>query len=596
MVAEQGAVVRRVLDVVVSSALLLVLAPLLLLLALLVRLGSRGPVLFAQERVGRNGVAFRLLKLRTMVADAPDRGPALTIGDDPRITRVGRVLRRWKLDELPQLLNVLRGDMSLVGPRPEVPRYVAGYTAAERRVLAVRPGITDPASLEYRDEGAALVRYADPERAYVEHILPRKLALSLAYLEQRSIGRDLGVLARTAFGVWTPAIGAGRLAVVVLALLLGGELGLRIAHRGFTASMLEPWTERRAWSAIREPGADGRLHPVPAGAAAWRLEPGAERIEYRLDADGFRIGAPAAGDAACRVLAIGDSHTFGYGVAAEDAWPPRLAAALRTTAAPATVVNAGLAGGGIADEAAWLADALPAARPTVVVITLSPWSARLDPDPPPPPCSHATRLWEHAEPRLRTIARWSALGDRLSRRTLHVLTAYTGWPPASGVAWELVPLDEPRPSFRARWDGVHTTLAAMVRRVRHAGAEAIVAFVPLDVQVDPHRNRLYRDERLPYPAYGFVDRDYSRDDRYQRALAHEARWLGVGIVDVTSALRADAGAAFLAEDYHLSPAGHRRVAAALAPAVSLACARTPPFNEPRESTRAVGPVAYRPAR
>jgi len=466
----------------------------------------------------------------------------------------------------------------------------------QRRVLAVRPGITDPASLEYRDEGAALLRYPDPEQAYVEHILPRKLALSLTYLEQRSIGRDLGMLARTALGVWTPSLGLGRLAVVALALLVGGELGLRIAHRGFAASLLEPWTERRVWSAIREPGTDGRLRPIPTGAASWRLEPGAARIEYRLDADGFRIGAPVPADAACRVLAIGDSHTFGYGVAADDAWPPRLAAVLRTSAAPATVVNAGLAGGGIADEAAWLADALPAAQPQVVVITLSPWSARLDPDPPPAPSSRATRLWEHVEPRIRTIGRWSALGDRLSRRTLHFLTAHTGWPPASGVAWELVPLDEPRDAFRARWDGVHATLADMVRRVRRAGAEPIVAFVPLDVQVDARRNRLYADERLPYPSYGFVDRDHVHDDRYQRALAHEARRLGVDVVDLTPALRAEGGAAFLAEDYHLSPAGHRRVAAELAPAVSVACARAPRINEPRETTRAVGPVAYRPAR
>ena len=190
--------VRRALDVVVSAAGVLVLLPALGLIALLVKATSAGPVLFVQERVGRGLVPFRLFKFRTMVADAPLRGPAITVGADPRVTRVGAFLRRTKLDELPQLLNVLRGDMSLVGPRPEVPKYVALYGEAERRIFGVRPGITDPSSLLYRDESAVLATYPDPERAYREVLLPHKIAVSLAYADRRTVLSDIGLLVRTA--------------------------------------------------------------------------------------------------------------------------------------------------------------------------------------------------------------------------------------------------------------------------------------------------------------------------------------------------------------------------------------------------------------
>ena len=195
--SRAGDLSRRALDVVLASVLLAVAAPLLVLVALAVRLTSEGPVLFVQERVGRDGRSFGLLKIRTMVADAAARGPGLTTAGDPRVTRVGAWLRRWKLDELPQLVNVVRGDMSLVGPRPELPRYVAGYSARERAVLRVRPGLTDPASLAFVDEATVLARFADPERAYVAVVLPRKLSLSLAYLERRTLRSDLGVLVRT---------------------------------------------------------------------------------------------------------------------------------------------------------------------------------------------------------------------------------------------------------------------------------------------------------------------------------------------------------------------------------------------------------------
>src|SRR4051794_9134 len=183
---------RRTLDVCAATVALLLLSPLLLVLALLVRASSAGPALFVQQRSGRYGRPFRLLKFRTMRSDAS--GMQITVAGDPRVTRVGALLRRTKLDELPQLWNVLRGDMSLVGPRPEVPRYVDCLDAEQRQVLAVRPGITDPASLAFRDESELLSRCENPERAYREDILPHKVALSLDYLARRTVWNDVGVL------------------------------------------------------------------------------------------------------------------------------------------------------------------------------------------------------------------------------------------------------------------------------------------------------------------------------------------------------------------------------------------------------------------
>ncbi len=192
---------KRVFDVLVAGFGLLLLAPLLLLIALVVKLDSPGPVFFRQERVGRAGRTFRIHKFRTMRDGAP--GTPITIGDDPRITRAGRWLRASKFDELPQLIDVLVGDMSLVGPRPELPRYVALYPPALRdKVLSVRPGITDPASLAYRDESAQLARAADPEHEYVHVVLPRKLALAADYVERASLAGDLGVIWRTLCAVW----------------------------------------------------------------------------------------------------------------------------------------------------------------------------------------------------------------------------------------------------------------------------------------------------------------------------------------------------------------------------------------------------------
>lgn len=189
---------KRLVDVLLSALGLALLALPLLAIALWVKLDSRGPVLFRQQRVGRFGRPFMIHKFRTMAVDAPARGPQITVGADPRITRAGQVLRRTKLDELPQLWDVLRGAMSLVGPRPEVPKYVALYPEEMRQLLlSVRPGITDLASLQYRDESVVLAAAADPERAYVEQVLPAKLALSSRYVREATLLGDLRLILAT---------------------------------------------------------------------------------------------------------------------------------------------------------------------------------------------------------------------------------------------------------------------------------------------------------------------------------------------------------------------------------------------------------------
>jgi len=188
---------KRTFDIMASGLGLLVLAPLLIVVAILIKLTSRGPVLFRHERVGRSFRPFLMYKFRTMVPDAPRLGGPLTSGDDPRITRVGRLLRKTKLDELPQLFNVLRGDMSLVGPRPEVRRYVEMYRKDYQEILKARPGITDLASLKYRHESEVLGRAANPEEEYIKNILPEKIRLNKEYLESSSLLYDLGLIART---------------------------------------------------------------------------------------------------------------------------------------------------------------------------------------------------------------------------------------------------------------------------------------------------------------------------------------------------------------------------------------------------------------
>lgn len=195
---------KRVFDVTIAGIGLLASAPVLALASIAIKLDSPGPVLFGQIRTGREQQPIRTLKLRTMITNADSNGPQITAGGDLRITRVGRWLRKTKLDELPQLWNVLRGDMSLVGPRPEVPKYTSGYRAEWQRLFTVRPGITDLASLTFRDEESLLAAANDRERAYREVIMPMKLELALRGVERNSLRDDIAILAKTFLAVVRP--------------------------------------------------------------------------------------------------------------------------------------------------------------------------------------------------------------------------------------------------------------------------------------------------------------------------------------------------------------------------------------------------------
>ncbi len=191
---------KRIFDFVAASVGLLLLAPLFALIGLAIRLGSPGPVFFRQKRVGRFGRRFHIYKFRTMVQQS-GKGALITVGGDQRITNVGRLLRRTKLDELPQLINVLRGEMSLVGPRPEVPEFVDLFLDEFGPILAVRPGITHRASIVFRNEEAMLARAADPEKCYIEHIMPHKLRLYRQHLDHAGLVDDVRTIVETVLRV-----------------------------------------------------------------------------------------------------------------------------------------------------------------------------------------------------------------------------------------------------------------------------------------------------------------------------------------------------------------------------------------------------------
>ena len=189
-------ILKRAFDLILSIVFLLITSPILLGIALAIKLDSPGPVLFKGLRVGVDGAVFSILKFRTMRDGPTSSGPAVTGKKDQRITRVGGFLRTYKLDEIPQLLNVIKGEMSLVGPRPEDPKYVAHYTAEQRKVLSIRPGIASPAAVEYRHEEEILadVPAEEIDRLYLEDILPPKLALDLVYLDNHSLITDIKIL------------------------------------------------------------------------------------------------------------------------------------------------------------------------------------------------------------------------------------------------------------------------------------------------------------------------------------------------------------------------------------------------------------------
>ena len=190
--------IKRLLDIVASFIGLFLLSPVLLIIALLIKRDSPGPVFFRQERIGQYGKSFHIHKFRTMTVAQPSTAMQITVGQDARITRIGAFLRHYKIDELPQLIDVLQGSMSLVGPRPEVPKYVALYPEAVKSiVLSVRPGITDLASIEYRSESELLGKSSNPEQTYIEEVMPAKLAYCVQYVEQQSLWLDIQIIART---------------------------------------------------------------------------------------------------------------------------------------------------------------------------------------------------------------------------------------------------------------------------------------------------------------------------------------------------------------------------------------------------------------
>lgn len=190
---------KRLFDVFCSSVGLFFLSPLLISISAAIKISDGGSVFFVQERIGRNFRPFKLYKFRTMVTDAQKQGLAITAADDPRVTRVGGFLRRSKLDELPQLINVINGDMSLVGPRPEVQKYVQLFEKEYQEILTVRPGMTDYAALEFIDEEEILGSYDNREAAYVEEVLPRKIELYRKYLANQGIGTDISIILKTLF-------------------------------------------------------------------------------------------------------------------------------------------------------------------------------------------------------------------------------------------------------------------------------------------------------------------------------------------------------------------------------------------------------------
>lgn len=190
-------IIKRVCDFILSLIGIIVLSPIFIIVSIAIKLDSKGKILFLQKRVGRYGKEFDIYKFRTMVSDAERLGKQITVGNDNRITKVGSFLRKYKIDELPQLFNVLKGDMSLVGPRPEVPKYVKLYSDEQKKVLNVRPGITDMASLRYKDENEILGKVDNPEEYYINVIMKDKLKLNLEYIEKSNIFFDLYLIIKT---------------------------------------------------------------------------------------------------------------------------------------------------------------------------------------------------------------------------------------------------------------------------------------------------------------------------------------------------------------------------------------------------------------
>ena len=193
--------IKRIFDIVASIGGLIVLSPMLIIVAICIKLDSKGPVFFKQKRVGKNKEIFEIYKFRTMVTDAEKLGKQITVGNDSRITGVGKFIRKCKLDEFPQLINVLKGEMSLVGPRPEVPKYVELYDEYQEQILLIQPGITDYASIEFRNENEILGESYNPEETYIEEIMPTKIDLNMKYIKNISIVEDIKLIVSTILAI-----------------------------------------------------------------------------------------------------------------------------------------------------------------------------------------------------------------------------------------------------------------------------------------------------------------------------------------------------------------------------------------------------------
>lgn len=190
-------IIKRTFDIISSTIGLIILSPIFILISLCIKLDSKGTIFFKQVRVGKNKKIFKIYKFRTMVTDAEKIGKQITVGNDCRITKVGKFIRKYKIDELPQLINVLKGEMSLVGPRPEVPRYVELYDKYQEQILLVQPGITDYASIEFRNENDILGKSSNPEETYIKDIMPTKIELNLKYIKNISLYEDFKLIIKT---------------------------------------------------------------------------------------------------------------------------------------------------------------------------------------------------------------------------------------------------------------------------------------------------------------------------------------------------------------------------------------------------------------
>jgi GDSL-like lipase/acylhydrolase family protein len=352
-----------------------------------------------------------------------------------------------------------------------------------------------------------------------------------------------------------------RAALGLIALAAAAEVALRLARYGPTIDALGPWSPAPPWEALRALGPDGAPEPRPGGEGTWAIGPGEPRVQYRLDRLGLRAErdpslVPARGT--CRILALGDAYTFGYGVSDAQTWPRELERRL----AHVEVLNAGFPNLNVEQERRRLALLLPRVRPHVVVATFDWWNV---PAPPPPRLRRWSAAWwvANLDDRVSRVAARVAVVHEVAGVVRRAASPWLVRP--SGLARELEPLTRPPAELAARWQRTRAALAGMAADATAAGARFLLVATPLDVQVDPARNALYREGRLPYPAHGFVDVDYRAARDMPDALRQFAADAGIPFLDLTSVFARRGGVRlFLARDYHLGAPGHRLIAREIA--------------------------------